>query len=1192
MKELDRILEFLRSSDGVNQLQRAIPAQNPHSIRVDERQQTDIINFLKELSGQIQFFNRHNQQQGNWSPFFDNLDQASSIYAKAASNANLPAIYENGIGGVDASLKGLTNDLLPDQDGIKLVSGDLLLVWKQNNPVENGVYILTQGNTSMPFVLTRAYQASHSTDFNRQIVEISGGILHSRRLFVQEGNSPVIGSSDIVYHRGAQSRDDWPPHQALLLTFLHLFGYLQQDINQLTARHLSYYYERVLQIQKKKAAPDKVHTIFELNKNAAPVLLPSGTLLDAGKTPDGKLKRTYALDNEIYVNHASVQTLKSSYTEVSASGKKIIFKAEDTTEIKTDSKPGFRPFGMGQLNLTPETKNMTEAKIGFAIASPNFLLSEGERKLIVTLNLQASPSAPPPHAYEISVTGANGWIYPSFSVKDNSSSKLVFEVDIPTSSDPLVAYDELLHGPGFVTSFPIFRCQILPYSFQMESLATFTIGSVNIQVEALGVSDLILQNDQAVQDPGNPALPFGNQPLLQSNFYIGSSEVFKKSVKSISLNLEWQDPPENFADYYRSYFEAEVEGFGNNIFTTDLYLLAGRKWLTRLLFAQSLFNPGGNALIRKFEVVPAVMTDKLNNSGYKRNPEMETFTEYTGDLSTGFIKLVLTGPTRANLGNLPSYAPFEAFGHKSFTKVYTKQAIALSQFTPPGTPPALPNEPYTPTLKSVSLDYTAGDSFDPSNPNGVEQFFSLDIFGILELGKYGTARIIPKVPSNGALYIGIKNAAPPQLLSFLFQISDGSAPGDTLLRSQDLKWSYMTQDQWKPIAAGDIVEESTGGLQQSGIIRLNLGANATLYNIGTNLNQHWLRLLVDEHADGSGNLEAIHLQATSSTLVHQDIEERSFIEHLNRPLPPNSISKLVNKISGIKKINQPYGSVKGIAPETDRAYYQRVSERLRHRNKTVIPWDYERMVLEKFPQVFKVKCLSHSDPNNGLVPGHIKLVIVPDFRKLVGGEPLQPKCNASLLREISDSIVQNSSSPFVSLMASNPAYETLLVDSKVSFREGFDPGYYSAKLEEEIKQFLSAWAYDEGKDITFGGKIYRNELLAFVEGRHYVDYVVDFKVYHRYKGQSIEGISKMAVSEDFIVNLTPKPTIGVAEAKIGGDFIVGQPVEVAKASRADSILVSNSTHRIRAIQNDDFLCSGHKKMGIGQMIVKVNFIIQ
>src|SRR5690606_34614480 len=125
----------------------------------------------------------------------------------------------------------------------------------------------------------------------------------------------------------------------------------------------------------------------------------------------------------------------------------------------------------------------------------------------------------------------------------------------------------------------------------------------------------------------------------------------------------------------------------------------------------------------------SVMANATKDSGFIRNPAMDTFEEYDSRLSTGFIKLVLTGPTKANLNYLPSYAPFEAFGHKSFTKVYTRQAIALGQFTPPGNPPELPNEPYTPTLKTVSLDYTAGDSFNPSTPNGVEQFFSLDIFG-------------------------------------------------------------------------------------------------------------------------------------------------------------------------------------------------------------------------------------------------------------------------------------------------------------------------------------------------------------------------------------------------------------------------------------------------------------------------------
>src|SRR5690554_1583855 len=176
----------------------------------------------------------------------------------------------------------------------------------------------------------------------------------------------------------------------------------------------------------------------------------------------------------------------------------------------------------------------------------------------------------------------------------------------------------------------------------------------------------------------------------------------------------------------------------------------------------------------------------------------------------------------------------------------------------------------------------------------------------------------------------------------------------------------MTQDQWKPIAAGDIVEESTGGLQQSGIIRLNLGEDATLYNIGTNLNQHWLRLLVNEHADGSGNLEAIHLQATSSTLVHQDIEERSFIEHLDRPLPLNSISKLVNKISGIKKINQPYGSVKGIAPETDRAYYQRVSEGYVIETKRLLLGTTSEWSWKNFPKSLKLSAFHIPIPTTAL----------------------------------------------------------------------------------------------------------------------------------------------------------------------------------------------------------------------------------
>ncbi len=1191
MKELDHIYQYLRSTDGVNQLQRSLPALDPDSIRLDEQKKTDIINFLAKLSNQILFYNLQNQVQGNWSPLFNITDKISTALVRAATDGALNFVsYNNGTKGVNATLTSEINGILPPQDGVALINGDLLLVWQQEAPLQNGVYTVTQGSSSSAFILKRLITSDQKADFDSQIVEATDGLQHSRRLFIQETIAPEIGVSGISYARGELSRSDWPAHQALLLALLQLRGISQQDMNGLTGRHLTYYYEKVLQLQRKPANPDEVHVIFELAKNAASTLLTANTLLDAGKTPDGKSKINYALNSDIVVTHALVSAVKSVFTEKNSSGNRIVFKADDATIVKRDTGTSdWRPFGKAQLSLSPESKTMTEAKLGFAIASPNFLLSEGDRKITISINFDAASLVPPPHAFEVYVTGVKGWLMPFVTVPQFSSSKITFQASIPASFDAIVSYNEPLHGGGFITKFPVLKFEILPYNFQLETLTSFTIGSVDILVEALGVANLVVQNDQSVQAPGKPAMPFGSQPVIGSNFYIGSPEIFNKSIKSLSLKLEWQDPPANFSNYYSAYGNPNIT---NTVFSTDLYLLAGKNWNTRLLFNQSLFNSLDATSPQLLTLLPSVMDSKLNNSGFSRKADMPVFSEYNTSLSQGFVKLVLTGPTAIALGNLPSSAPFEAFGHKSFTTVYTEKAIALSKFTGGGTPPALPNQPYTPTLKSVTLDYTAGGSFKPSRTNGVDQFFEIDAFGPRELVDYDIARLVPEIPENGALYIGLQDASLPLLLSLLFQVSSGSAPGDTLLTSGEMQWSYLAGNRWKQIAAQEVVENSTNGLQQPGLIRLNIGGDATNDNTVIGNGLHWLRAEVDDHADGAGSLQAIQAQAASATLVLDKNPANSFIQHLSKPLPSSTITKPVHKVSGIKKVIQDYPSFAGLAPETNEVYYQRVSERLRHRNRSVSGWDYERMVLDKFPQVFKVKCLPYTSSESEVTPANIKIVIVPDFRKLTAGNPLQPSSNASLLREISDYINAGFTSPFVKVVAANPVYETLLIDCKVSFLKGFDAGYYSAKLNDELKRFLSAWAYDEGMDITFGGKIYRTELLAFVEGRYYVDYVVDFRVYHRYKGRPDGGISAMTINEDFIISTAPRPTIGVTDATIGIDFVVGQPVEVAKATRPDSILVSNDFHRIKAIQSEDFICSGIKSIGIGQMIIKVDFIVK
>jgi hypothetical protein len=54
----------------------------------------------------------------------------------------------------------------------------------------------------------------------------------------------------------------------------------------------------------------------------------------------------------------------------------------------------------------------------------------------------------------------------------------------------------------------------------------------------------------------------------------------------------------------------------------------------------------------------------------------------------------------------------------------------------------------------------------------------------------------------------------------------------------------------------------------------------------------------------------------------------------------------------------PYSSFGGRETEDTTEFYQRVSERLRHKERAITIFDYERLVLESFPEVYKVECVN------------------------------------------------------------------------------------------------------------------------------------------------------------------------------------------------------------------------------------------
>src|SRR5690606_40768464 len=104
----------------------------------------------------------------------------------------------------------------------------------------------------------------------------------------------------------------------------------------------------------------------------------------------------------------------------------------------------------------------------------------------------------------------------------------------------------------------------------------------------------------------------------------------------------------------------------------------------------------------------------------------------------------------------------------------------------------------------------------------------------------------------------------------------------------------------------------------------------------------------------------------------------------------------------IRKVDQPYPSFGGSPLELDRPYYTRISERLRHKDRAITIWDYERLVLEKFSYLYKAKCLNHTNETTETEPGHVRVIVIPDMSSKSTGNLYEPRISNNKRKTIKD----------------------------------------------------------------------------------------------------------------------------------------------------------------------------------------------
>lgn len=932
----------------------------------------------------------------------------------------------------------------------------------------------------------------------------------------------------------ANINQDLTPHMTLFVCFLKLLEFSKNKLNLLTKKHLDFFYKDILQIEKLPAKADKVSIIFELAKKIAEEKIAVKTELDAGKDPDGK-KLIYKTTEEFIANKARIAYLKSVYNDVDLGEIKyseIANSLDGKGEPLKEDAPYWFPFGY--TSNEKKYPNLGNAKLGFSIASELFNLKEGDRNIDITITFSENLAFHNPFNVDdllenisILYSGKKKWIgnfklSKNFILKNENKSsnidgkqlKLVFQ--IPKDSPEIVGYDQRILGEFFATELPVIRFLINTQSTKghtfFRSLVKNAIDTIKVKVEVKDVKSLLLDSDTGLLNAAKPFYPFTTQPEKNSSFIINYPEIFSKKWIEADINIKWKNTPVSFENHYAAYKESFLETISKKIFIDAMSIADDSK--TKRIEKQPEDSEESAKKIESIAVNtnPIVIKDYfkatlsiLNKEVWVDQnkavnlfdgPDKDKLFESKINVKGGDYFIDKSGPIRLTLN--------QSFLHSLFPKIYTLAIMNVAD--DPTTP--IPNEPYTPIIESISLNYTAEETTDLTDStyesNRIKLFHEAP-FGqreehsylkkqaidkeILETGTPTTNCLVPDYCNGGEFYIGLQDAEILQQISLLFQILEGSENINvpTFTGKQKVEWYILCDNYWKNLDS-TILANDIDNFLKSGIIKFTIPKQASNDNTLFPADTIWVKAKMHKKYDAVCKVIDMKTQVVTAEFF----DNNNNLSHLDSTLPAKTISKLITRVPQIKSIDQPFNSFSGKPLESDLSYYRRVSERLRHKNRAITLWDYEHLILQEFPNVFKVKCLNHtfiSGTNTSfLSPGKVTLVVIPDIVDKNVFDIYEPRVSTATLNSI-ERFINSKNSMQVSAKVINPDYEKVIIKLDVTFYPQYDENFYKKQLNEDLIKFLSPWAFDTSKQIIFGIELQRSIVIEYIENLYYVDFL-------------------------------------------------------------------------------------------------------
>ncbi|MEM7370299.1 MAG: baseplate J/gp47 family protein [Bacteroidota bacterium] len=766
-------------------------------------------------------------------------------------------------------------------------------------------------------------------------------------------------------------------------------------------------------------------------------------------------------------------------------------------------------------------------------------------------NWTASTLKKGPYPFLIDISTEKAWIslsdWPLFEL-DATEPVMRIQVNAATDVDPFAPLKDspnpwpslrliLPDQPLLYTDGAGNEQQSLVYELFRDQI----LESLLVDIQVAGIKALTVETKEGIQNAEKPLDPFGSVPQTGDRLFITHPDLALHKLDAVSLQLEWKNlPSEGLAAYYAPYgylgSDLGIDQLSASSFTVGMRLVETFRRMNLLPDAHSLFSEtsadheiqsvnipntfpaDGAAYSRKIDLILEAEASQssryieleLQNQDFLHSRystllqrqiltgnNSYTYTE-TVDLSalTGTtVKAVLKGIPLADENDNYSFSVSPA---NVSAGTYDPQTRELTLSLPAANSPEMVQvsysqllvlpEPYQPTLKSIEasfqssfqVNWKSGESLPEDVVVHIEPFGQQLIQPQKETQQ--ATSFLPTFNQEGNLYIGLKNIQPPSDISFLFQLAEGSAKPD-LLPSR-INWSFLAGNQWISFTDEQLLQDSTHGLLSSGLIQFFLPETATDKHWRMPEGLYWIRGQVERSTDSLSDCIEIRTQALRAEWVDPGLPSA----HLKNPLQAEKITDPLEPIEGLESVLQPYSSFWGKAAEADAQLYRRSSARIRHKQRAVSMWDYEQLVLEHFPDIFKAKAICADLWGGGYDAGSVKVVVIPDIRLRKPFDPFEPKVPVVRLQEI-QAFLQKHAPSFAKVQVLNPRFWHLSVRLSVRFYDMRNFGFYSEQLHREIQEYLAPWAFDHSAEIVFGGKIYLSVLVDFIENRPYVDYI-------------------------------------------------------------------------------------------------------